>query len=80
MYTSSGAGNPNSICISHANMVASLKVIFKSVSHHLTWPYIPEFLVEISMIFIGMATGFCCVKTLIDTSVRNYLMLMLIPG
>ena len=81
MYTSGSTGNPKGVCISHANMVASVGGVFKLVGHHLTpedtyLAYLPlahilEFLVEMSMFFVGMTAGFGRVKTLTDTSVRN---------
>lgn len=81
MYTSGSTGNPKGVCISHANMVASVGGVFKLVGHHLTaedtyLAYLPlahilEFLVEMSMFFVGMTAGFGRVKTLTDASVRN---------
>jgi long-chain acyl-CoA synthetase len=79
MYTSGSTGNPKGVCISHANMVASVGGVFKLVGHHLTpedtyLAYLPlahilEFLVEMSMFFVGMTAGFGHIKTLMDTPV-----------
>jgi long-chain acyl-CoA synthetase len=81
MYTSGSTGAPKGVCISHDNIISSLGGVYTLVGHHfatddtylayLPLAHILEFLVELSLFFVGMTTGFGRVKTLTDASVRN---------
>ncbi|PPQ69699.1 hypothetical protein CVT24_001199 [Panaeolus cyanescens] len=81
MYTSGSTGAPKGVCISHANLVASVASVNVLLGHHLTYEdsylaYLPlahvlEYIVELIMIYVGMPSGYGRVKTLTDASVRN---------
>jgi long-chain acyl-CoA synthetase len=74
-------GAPKGVCITHANLIASVGAIYTLMGHHLTpddtyLAYLPlahilEYMVEMCLFFVGMTTGFGRVKTLTDVSVRN---------
>ena len=81
MYTSGSTGNPKGVCITHANLVASVGSVYVLLGHHLTsddayLAYLPlahvlEYIVETIMLYVGMTIGYGRVKTLTDASVRN---------
>ncbi|KAJ4471401.1 long-chain-fatty-acid-CoA-ligase [Lentinula aciculospora] len=74
-------GPPKGVCITHANLVASIGAVYTLLGHHLTYDdtylaYLPlahvlEYIVELIMLFVGMTSGYGRVKTLTDASVRQ---------
>lgn len=81
MYTSGSTGAPKGVVLKHSNLVASVGAVYKLLGQHLKpddsfLAYLPlahilEYVVELTLFFIGMTTGFGRVKTLTDASVRH---------
>lgn len=83
MYTSGSTGPPKGVMIRHSNLIASLGSVYTLIGHHLRpgdsfLAYLPlahilEYVVELSLFFVGMTFGYGRVRTLTDQSVRNCL-------
>ena len=83
MYTSGTTGPPKGVVIKHSNLVGSVGAVYHLLGHHLGsddtfLAYLPlahilEYIVELSLFFVGMTIGYGRVKTLTDASVRNCL-------
>ncbi|PWN28303.1 acetyl-CoA synthetase-like protein [Jaminaea rosea] len=81
MYTSGSTGAPKGVILTHANLVSSVGGVVELLGEHLLatdtfLAYLPlahilEFVVECSLIFVGVTMGYGSVKTLTDQSVRN---------
>jgi long-chain acyl-CoA synthetase len=60
------------VCITHANLIASVGAVNVLLGHHLT--YEDSSFVELAMIFVSMPCGYGPVKTLTNASVRFSIM------
>ncbi|KAH8921775.1 acetyl-CoA synthetase-like protein [Atractiella rhizophila] len=83
MYTSGSTGAPKGVLLTHENVVASVGAVEFHLGHllkpglsylaYLPLAHVMEFVIEVSMLYLGVSIGFGTVKTLTDTSVRNCL-------
>lgn len=81
MYTSGTTGAPKGVVITHGNLIGTVGAVWVHLSHHfkdtdtylayLPLAHIMEFVVELSLFFVGMPMGYGRVKTLTDQSVRR---------
>ncbi|KAG2119405.1 hypothetical protein DEU56DRAFT_122158 [Suillus clintonianus] len=81
MYTSGTTGTPKGVVLTHGNVIASVGAVYTLLGHHLHTDdtflaYLPlahilEYIVELSLFFVGMKSGYGRVKTLTDASVRH---------
>ncbi|KAI9331185.1 hypothetical protein BDR26DRAFT_807019 [Obelidium mucronatum] len=85
MYTSGSTGPPKGVMLTHGNVIGSVSgaknFLNPMVSDERTEVYLAylplshilELVVEITMLYLGVAMGYGSVKTLTDSSVRNCL-------
>lgn len=81
MYTSGTTGAPKGVVITHLNLISSVGAVWHLLGQHLKTDdaylaYLPlahilEFIIELSLFWVGMPFGYGRVKTLTDASVRN---------
>jgi long-chain acyl-CoA synthetase len=81
MYTSGPTGAPKGVVLKNSNLVASIGAVMALLGHHfksedtflayLPLAHILEYMVELTLYYRGMTTGFGRVKTLTDQSVRK---------
>ncbi|KAG2354962.1 AMP-dependent synthetase/ligase [Suillus spraguei] len=81
MYTGGTTGAPKGVVLTHGNVIASLAAVYTLLGHHVCFDdtflaYLPlahifEYIVELTLFFVGITTGYGRVKTLTDVSVRR---------
>ena len=81
MYTSGTTGAPKGVMLTHSNLISSIGAVVVHVGRHLgqsdrflaflPLAHILEYVVELTLFFVGVTTGYGTVKTLSDASVRN---------
>ncbi len=81
MYTSGTTGAPKGVMLTHANLISAVGAVIRHIGHRLSshdfflaflpLAHILEYIVELTLIYIGITTGYGKIKTLTDASVRN---------
>lgn len=81
MYTSGSTGTPKGVLLTNGNVVAAIGSVVKLLYEYLSpsdtylaflpLAHILEFVVEMSLSYVGMPIGYGRVKTLTDASVRE---------
>ena len=82
MYTSGTTGPPKGVVLSHTNLIAAVGAIQSLMGHifapeqdtflaFLLLSHILEYVVELSLGYVGLQIGYDRIRTLTDASVRN---------
>ena len=81
MYTSGSTGEPKGVVLTHGNVIASIGGVWHLIGHHirqddrylayLPLAHIMEYMVEVSLFWMGVKIGYGRPETLTDASVRH---------